>query len=218
MAPPSVKRRYDATSRQAAAGRTRAAILAAARKLFLKKGYAVCTMADIASAADVALDTVYASVGPKQQLFRLLIEAALSGTDAAVPAEQRAYVQAIRDEPSPRNKLRLYAHALLEIHARLAPLVVVLRDAAALDKQLRALWKRISERRAKNMLVLAAELAATGYLRPELSLEAAADVLWATNAPEFYLQLVEGRGWKPTAFVAWLAESWALLLLVDGAP
>lgn len=175
-------------------------------------------MANIAAAAGVALDTVYASVGPKQQLFRSLIESALSGTGEAVPAEQRAYVQAIRDEPSPRTKLALYAAALREIHERLAPLVVVLRDAAPGDKQLRALWRRISERRAANMRVFASELEATGYLRPELGVDAAADVLWATNAPEFYLQLVAERSWEPTQFEAWLAGSWARLLLIDGAP
>ncbi len=36
---------------------------------------------------------------------------------------------------------------------------------------------------------------------------------WATNAPEFYLLLVEERGWPPEQFEAWLAELWTRLLL-----
>jgi AcrR family transcriptional regulator len=175
-------------------------------------------MADVARAAGVALDTIYASIGPKQQLFRLLLETALSGTYDAVPANKRRYVQAIRAEPSPRQKLVLYARALCEIHERLAPLVAVLREAAPADKQLKALWKGIAERRAGNMRVFASELAETGYLRAELGVAEAADVLWATNAPEFYLLLVQERGWKPARFASWLASSWARLLLVDDAP
>lgn len=71
------KRRYDASQRRAAATTTRTSILAAARTLFIERGYVATTMAAIADFAGVALDTVYASVGPKPQLFRLLIESAI---------------------------------------------------------------------------------------------------------------------------------------------
>ena len=91
-----VKRRYDATARRAAAEQTRLSILESARRLFLEKGYAATTMPAIARAADVALDTVYATVGTKAELFKLLVEAALSGRDEAVPADEREYVRAIR--------------------------------------------------------------------------------------------------------------------------
>jgi hypothetical protein len=44
---------------------------------------------------------------------------------------------------------------------------------------------------------LAAELAATGALRPDLAVQEAADVLSAMNFPEYYLLLVDQRGWDP---------------------
>jgi hypothetical protein len=47
----------------------------------------------------IALDTVYATVGKKPTLFRLLVEAVISGHNEAVPAEERDYVHAIRAEP-----------------------------------------------------------------------------------------------------------------------
>ena len=52
----------------------------------------------IAKRAGVALDTVYATVGRKPTLFRLLVEGAISGTAQPIPAEQRDYVRAIRAE------------------------------------------------------------------------------------------------------------------------
>ena len=208
-----VKRRYDATSRRQEAARTRASILEAARGLFIARGYAGTAMADIARAAKIALDTVYASVGTKRVLFRALLETAISGTDRAVPAEQRDYVRAIRAEPDARRKLTLYARALRRIHQRLAPLTRVLKEAAMGDQALAKLWRSIADRRASNMRLFAADLAATGQLRRELELEEVADVIWATNAPEFYLLLVGDRRWPPEKFEEWLAAAWIRLLL-----
>jgi AcrR family transcriptional regulator len=196
-------RPYHAPRRQAQARRTRRAILDAATQLFVERGYAATTMNAIAQAAGVALDTVYAAVGPKPVLFRLLVETAISGTQAPVPAL----------EPDPARKLTLYAQAIRRIHQRLAPLVQVLQQAAAEDTELRALWQEIAERRAANMGLLAGELAATGALRPGLSVAEAADVLWSMNSPEFYLLLVGQRGWDPDRYQQWLADAWQRLLL-----
>ena len=70
--PKQVKRSYDATRRAEAAARTRQSILEAARTLFAENGYSATSMAAIAQAAGVALDTVYASAGRKPALVRLL--------------------------------------------------------------------------------------------------------------------------------------------------
>lgn len=96
--------------------------LAAATRPFLDRGYGALTIAAIAAEAAVALDTVYAAVGPKPTLFRRLIEAAPSGEDAPVPAEERAYVREVRAEPDPGRKLARYAAGVRAIQARLAPL------------------------------------------------------------------------------------------------
>lgn len=211
----NVKRPYDAARRRQAADETRARILEHACKLFIRDGYAATPVARIAKAAKVAVDTVYASVGTKQELLRLLIETAISGSDRAVPAEQRGYVQEIQAEPDARRKLAIYAHALRIIHERLAPLLGVLEAAAASDKALAGVWKRIADRRAANMRRFAADLAATGQVRPDADVEEIADVIWATNAPEFYLLLVRDRRWSPDRFEAWLAAAWGHLLLRD---
>ncbi|CAN5743106.1 hypothetical protein BH09MYX1_BH09MYX1_08290 [soil metagenome] len=120
---------------------------------------------------------------------------------------------AIHAEPDARRKLRIYARALGSIHGRLAPLLNVLKEAAAGDDELVKLWEGISERRAKNMQRFAAELLATGQLRGDVDVQEAADVIWATNAPEFYLLLVSERGWSKAKFETWLAEAWIRLLV-----
>ncbi len=214
MIKPQLKRRaYDTPSRRLAAKATRHAILLAARRLFVQDGYVGTTMPAIALAAGVALDTVYACIGRKPALFRLLIEASISGKDEAQLAEERDYVLGIRAEPKARKKLEIYAEALTRIHARLAPLFKVLQAASLVDPDLADLWQEISQRRASNMRLFAADLAATGDLRGDLGQDQAADIIWSMSSPELYLLLVEQRGWSPQAFESWLADAWRRLLL-----
>lgn len=209
----SQPRLYDASGRREAAAETRASVVAAAARLFADRGYTATTMVEIASAAGVALDTVYESVGPKPALFRHLIEAAISGEAQPVLAEDRGSVQQIRAEPDPARKLDIYAHAVRMAQERLAPLFQVLQHASQTDPQLDDLWREIGARRAANMRLLAAELEATGGLRQDLSVDDAADIIWATNSSEFFLLLVHDRGWDAARFERWLARTWKELLL-----
>ncbi len=211
--PGPVKRRYDTTARRQAAARTRAAVLDAARGLFSERGYAATSMAAIASRAGVALDTVYASAGRKPELARLLIETAISGTDQAVPAEQRDYVQAIRATPDAGTKIAIYAAAVTAIAPRLALVLGIIQQAAPAEPELAQLWDQIAERRAANMRRFVADLASVHPLR--LDPGQAADIVWATNATELYQLLVGQRGWSPQRYERFLADTWHRLLLAD---
>src|SRR5215469_11519612 len=208
-----VKRRYDGTRRRAAAARTRAAILDAARELFAERGYAATPMTAIAERAGVALDTVYASAGRKPDLARLLIETAISGATEAVPAEQRDYVLAVRAAQDAGTKIDIYAAAVAETAPRLAPVLAIIQQAAPAHPELAALWHEIAERRAANMRRFVAELASVAPLR--LDPDEAADIVWATNANEFYQLLAGHRGWSPQRFQRFLADTWRRLLLAE---
>ncbi len=206
-----VKRRYDASKRRKAAERTRQAILDAALALFGDRGYAATPMTAIAEEAGVALDTVYSSAGRKPELVRLLIETAISGRSQAVPAEDREYVQAIRAAPDAETKITIYAAAMRAIAGRLAPVLSILQQAAPAEPELAALWREISDRRAANMLRFVTDLAVVAPLRVEPG--EAADIVWATNAPELYQLLIRQRGWTPERYEQFLADTWQRLLL-----
>lgn len=197
------------------ARQTRQRILQVARGSFVANGYAATTVAHIASEAGVAVDTVYATVGAKPVLFRLLLETSLSGTDEEVPAVQRAYVQRVRAAGSAREKLEIYAEAVRHIGERLAPLHLMLRGAAAQDDELAAIHHEINSRRARNMRLLARDLADTGELRPGLSVPEIADIIWTMNSPEIYALLVRERGWSADRFQLWLFDTWCRLFLAS---
>jgi AcrR family transcriptional regulator len=208
-----VKRRYDATGRRQAAARTRTAILDAARELFTERGYAATPMTAIADRAGVALDTVYAAAGRKPELARLLIETAISGTDQAVPAEQRDYVRAIQAAPDASAKIDIYAAAVTAMAPRLTLVLSIVQQAAIDEPGLTTLWHQIADRRAANMRLFAADLAAVAPLR--MDPDEAADIVWATNATELYQLLVVQRGWTPDRYQRFLADTWQRLLLAD---
>ena len=93
--------------------RTAAAILDAAERLFLSRGFGVTTMEDISEEADVAIGSIYAHFGSKDGVYAGLIDRALDldkrycdeGFDAgATPAERlvglsEGYLRFAREHP-----------------------------------------------------------------------------------------------------------------------
>jgi AcrR family transcriptional regulator len=211
--PRATRRAYRSPRRAEQAVATRHAVLLAARELFVSNGYSATTIADIAAHARVSVDTIYATVGRKPALLRELVETAISGTDQAVPAEQRQYVAHIGAASTAVDKITIYAHALTDIQQRLAPVFLALRSAAAADPDCAALWAEIAQRRATNMRAFAAELRSTGELRDDLTDDQVADIIWSMNAAEYWVLLVRERGWTPDQFAAWLTDAWTRVLL-----
>lgn len=189
--------------------------MAAAQRLFLKHGYAATTMAMIAAAAGVSIETIYLSVGGKPSLVRYLVETALSGADEPVPPLHREGVLEIRAEADPHRKLEMLARMVHLLLDRLAPIWQVVLEAAPTDAELRSLVVELKQRHVGSMRSVIEDLVAAGPLRQGISREIATDVLWTMNSPEFYSLLVAGRGWSGEKFETWLADAWQRLFL-DG--
>ncbi len=166
----------------------------------------------IARRAGVSVDTVYVSVGRKPELVLAVIDSLLGGADQPMPAEQRDYVQAIRAEPTARGKIEIYAEVLARLVPRTAPLQEALRKAADTDAACAATWQHLVDRRAANMLLFAADLRSTGDLRADLTDREVADLLWSTNAAEYWL-LLDQRGWTPARYEALRVDVWSRTLL-----
>jgi AcrR family transcriptional regulator len=206
------KRRYDASRRRAAAERTRAAVLRAARELFTTRGYAATSVAEIARSAGVSVDTLYETVGRKPQLLLAVHDMELAGADAPLEAEQRDYVKRIRAAPTAVAKITTYTEALAELLPRTVPLLESLRAAGETDPGCRDVYEGVRERRAANMRLFAAELRSTGELRDDIDDVSVADLVWSMNAPEYFL-LVTSRGRTPEQYAALLRDVWIRTLL-----
>jgi AcrR family transcriptional regulator len=214
MVEPVKTRTYRSPVRKAQAVETRTGILRAARDLMGSQGYAATTVAQIARRARVSVDTVYNSVGRKPELALAALDLLLADADEPLPAQQRDYVAAIRAAEGAAAKLEIYAAAVARLAPKIAPLVQALVRAGEDDPACGAAATRLEERRAANMRLLAADLRSTGELRGDLDDDTVADLIWSTNAVEYYL-LLERRGWGAERYGVFLADLWKRTLIAS---
>jgi AcrR family transcriptional regulator len=209
----AVKRRYESTHRQEQARQTRHAILNAAAVLFVEPGYAATPLTAVAARSGVAIQTVYKVFGSKQALLSALVDVTIAGDDQPVPLPERDFVAEIAALTGARAKLDRYARHLVEIHARQAQVMLALAAAATADPEAASIWQKNLDDRRTGMRMFAAELASTGELRPDHTVDTAADVLWLAMDVRNYDWLVRRRGWSADRFQRWYVDTVAAALL-----
>jgi AcrR family transcriptional regulator len=209
-----VKRPYKSTLRGTQAQSTREAVIAAAARLFVERGYAATSIEEIAAAAGVSRATVFTSVGGKPMLLKTALDVAIVGDDEPVPLPERPRSKAIRAEPDPRKYLALYAELVTEIDGRLAGIHEAVRGAAGVDPDARALWESHLAQHRRGAANVINDVVRKGGLRSDLDAESAADIVWLLG-PGTYHMLVHRRGWSPDRFQAWLTETFISQLLPD---
>jgi len=198
-------RRYESPKRQEQARATRRAIVAAARALFLTRGYAGTTIDAVAREAGVAVQTVYAAFGSKPEILRTVIDVAVADGDASAPPVARDAVEAIAGEPDLDRRARLFAAVLGRNQGRTAAVAQVAREAASADPEVGDLWRAMQADRAAGMAEAARSLVGAGPApRP---LEEIRDLLYVLSSPEVYQLFVVDRLWTPERYEEWLAES-----------
>ena len=204
-------RAYDARGRQAQAQRNRDAILDAARAGFLSHGYAATTMASIADAAGLSVDTVHKAFGGKAGLVRAIYERSLSG-DGPIAAPRRSDDMQSA-EPDPYTIVRGWGTLSTEVAPLVAPIHLLIRDAAATDPEMAALLHDSDRQRRERMRDNARTLADRGYLKSDVTLEDATDVMWTYSSPELYELLVVRCGWDLIRYGRFIGDSLAAALL-----
>lgn len=209
------KRRYDVTNRRNQAAQTRAKVIDAAATLFLARGYAGATIPRIAAEAGVAVETVYRTAAGKAGLLEAAVQSAIAGgvQRADVAVEQRPAIRAVIDQTDPRRQLAAYAATQPGVWSRVGPLLRVLDAAASNDEALQTLRDQHAETRLNGLRRFAALLAERGSLRPGVSANRAADIIWTVCAQANYDSLVRGRGWTDQEYQAWLTDTLAGHLL-----
>ena len=204
-------RSYDGSGRREQARRTRLRILDSAERRLLRDGYAAATIAAIASDAGVSPDLIYKSFGGKPGLVRAIRDRALAGEQPR-PAEERSDEIQAR-EPDPRVIIRAWGAFVAELAPRAAPILLLIRDAAAVDPNVRGLRDELDADRLRRMTDNARRLRDAGHLRDDVTLALAADVLWSYSSPELYELLVLRRGWSPTRYGRFVADAMIAALL-----
>jgi TetR/AcrR family transcriptional regulator, regulator of autoinduction and epiphytic fitness len=209
----TVKRRYESARRQEQARQTRRAILQAAGRLFVDPGYAATPLTAVAAEAGVAVQTLYAVFGSKRQLLSELVDVTIAGDDAPVALPDRPFVADVRAIAGARGKLGRFAEHLAATHARQAQVMLALIGAATASPDVAAVVRKNDEDRRTGMAMFAADLAATGEVRDDVTRDEVVDVLWLAQDVRNYDWLVRRRGWDPERYQAWYVDTVAGVIL-----
>jgi AcrR family transcriptional regulator len=192
-------RAYSSPLRVEQAYATRRRILDAARAQFLDGGWTATTVKVIADAAAVAPATIYTVFGTKRALLAALINEALA---TALPETWPEIV----DHTDQHERVRQLARTMSAAVPLGEPFERMVREAARSDEEIAGLAHDLLEWRRARVIRIVDALAGKDGLRPGLSRDEAADLVFALGGPEVYHMLVGIRGWSPQRFEAHLAD------------
>jgi AcrR family transcriptional regulator len=183
----------------------RAAVVEAARTLFLERGYAATTIEAISDLSDVPPATLYRLFSSKLGILTALLDVSITGDDEAAVLQDRPQARALFADTDPGSQLSGFAHIAREVNSRAGHVYRILVSAAGSDPEAAALLAGYTTKRQQGQGQIARSLARAGALRPGLRERDAADVIHALMSPEVYELLVTDRGWSPGRYEQWLA-------------
>jgi AcrR family transcriptional regulator len=207
-------RPYDGAGRRHHADQMRARTVVRARQLFLDDGYAATTVAAVAAAAGVSQRSLYLAFGGKSGLVKAIWQAGLAG-DGETPAPVRSDELSAGDL-TPQALIRGWATLSTEVAPQVAPVVLLVRVAAATDLDMSGLLGEINDERLQRMRHNARRLAASGNLRDDLTIDRAGEIMFAYTSPELYEILVIRQRWSLDQYGDFLERGLAAELLDPG--
>lgn len=186
---------------------TKRLIVDAARRLFVTQGYGATSVAQIAEEAGVALPTVYASVGTKPTLLRLLLDRIdeEAGIGALIP-ELLASTDAAR-------VLALQVQITRQLAERCGDVIAALQSAAGVEPELGDVFAAGIARHRAGAKATIDRIAELGGLRDGVPPDEAVAVLAALTAPSLYASLTREHGWSFDRCEEWLTRVLAVELL-----
>jgi AcrR family transcriptional regulator len=188
------RRPYRSPRRDEQRRATRAAIRRAARALFVERGYVATSVAAIADAAEVSPETVYATFGSKRNLLETIVTEAATGEEGDSGVLDADWFSTLQAEPDQRRRFDLMSEATRSILGRSEPVATVVREAAAADPDIAALWTAMEQQRHDDVRALVRLLAEAGALR--VAEDVAVDLMWAlSRSTDLYRALTVDRGW-----------------------
>jgi AcrR family transcriptional regulator len=207
----TVKRQYRSARRREQALETRLRILRAAHDLFVREGYGRTTIAEVARAAGVAVETIYAAYRNKSTLLAQVWYATFRGDEEDIRLLDRPEIRTVLAEPDLATRFRAHAVALTPVFRRINPLLRALQGAATSEPAAAAMLAEFDERRLDAAVQYARAAAATGQLA--VREEECRDLLAATMDGALWHRLVEEGGWSDDRYAQLLGSMWVAILV-----
>jgi AcrR family transcriptional regulator len=187
------------THRQRQALATRQLIVDAACELILAQGYIATTIEAISAKSGVAVSTVYAVFRNKRGILQAIRE------KWHQESRQRDIYQQAMEQLDPKRRLELAAYATRRQWETSGAMMTIYQAASAVDPDAAAELSTALKGRRTFITHFIGDMAE--QLRPDITLTRAVAIFYALTQPTIYQELVEGDGWSPEEYEAWLAET-----------
>ncbi|QJY47549.1 TetR/AcrR family transcriptional regulator [Pseudonocardia broussonetiae] len=197
---------------------TEAKVVAAAARLFVERGYAGTTLADVAAAAGVGARTVYVRFGGKAELLGRVVDQAVVGDAEPVDVLGRDRMRTALTAPTAAERLAAHAAAAREIVERAGALFAVAQQAAAVEPLIAGFWEQARAHTRHASHAFWTRLAQDGLLPGPCDVEALADTATVLVAAETYLLTTRLHGWTPAQYEAWLLRTTTALAGLSPSP
>lgn len=199
------RRTYTSALRTAQAAETRRRILTAAGELFARDGYANTSLARIADAAGVSLETVKSN-GPKSALILGAFDQAFTGEEGDGAIHERDVGASLLDVPDDQLLPNLVAF-IAGANERIARLWIALLDASMGDPAVERELEALQERRRSDFRAAMVGFRERGLARRPGDDEVFAAAMQFLISPSSYVQLVLDAGWSMQQYREWLVDT-----------
>ncbi|MEV7680450.1 helix-turn-helix domain-containing protein [Streptomyces sp. NPDC088341] len=182
-------RSYNSPRRALMAAETHRDIIDAARRLFLERGFAHVTVADIAREAGTAVKTVYVSAGGRLDIFRETVHRAAAQSGGAET------VRLIRNSEDGPSAIALLAHRTRLSNEEHRESIAILYSALPVHETAAELWEEGTSLYSCALREIASHLDGLGALGPGVTVDRCADVLCFCFGLGAWRTLVNDLGW-----------------------
>jgi AcrR family transcriptional regulator len=198
----SASRPYRSALRQRQAQETRLRVVAAAAELFAELGYARTTLAKIAAAADVSIETVQTQ-GPKASLMVASVEFTafgITGDQSVLDLELGRRFVAITDRD---EAIDFIVAEQTAIHQRSAGATQALYGAAANDPELDGYLSELVAGVGRQIRRLLEVCRDRGWLREDIPFDELVETVVVIASIETFIRIVRRDGWTVDAYRSW---------------
>lgn len=191
-------------------------LVGSASALFVERGYAATTLADVAEHADIAPRTLYLHFATKAELLLRCIGLAIAGDAEPIALAERPAMAEAMAAPTLDERVRLMASLTASLMERTGPLLDVAFQAGTSEpsiaaaaaagradtrRTLREFWHRIHD---------------DGLLSPSPDLEWLTETATLVAHAETYLLTRKTTDWDSDTYREWLATTWHRLAASSG--
>ena len=187
-------------------------IVESASSLFVERGYAATTLADVADHADIAPRTLYLHFATKAQLLLRCIALAIAGDAQPVAlADRPAMVEAMA-APTFDERVRLMAALTASLMERTGPLLDVAFQAASSEPAIAAAASAGRAETRRTLREFWRRMHDDGLLPPSTDLEWLTQTATVVAHAETYLLVGKTTDWDSRTYRDWLLTTWRRLV------